>query len=183
MPGIKNNIYKYTVSCSGLLIELLSDHVQLLGVNFLKKEKIYENDLIPDPVRKAAMYLDDYFIGKKSSIKIIINSKPSGNVLRNASDKLYLDLTGYTDKEICIYKELLKVESGKTISYNELAERSGIPRGARFAGNCMAANRFPVIIPCHRVIRADGLMGNYTGGVEIKKYLLEHEKSVYSGGK
>jgi O-6-methylguanine DNA methyltransferase len=91
--------------------------------------------------------------------------------------KLYLKVSGYTDKEIEIYKNLLNVKPGKTLSYSELALISGITGGARFAGNCMARNIFPVIIPCHRVVKKDGSMGNYTGGVWIKELLLKHEQS------
>jgi O-6-methylguanine DNA methyltransferase len=64
---------------------------------------------------------------------------------------------------------------GTTVSYGELASMSGIPGGARFIGNCMAKNRFPVLIPCHRVIKSDGSIGNFSGGVEVKEFLLDHE--------
>jgi len=63
------------------------------------------------------------------------------------------------------------------ISYGELAMLAGIPRGGRFVGNTMAKNRFPVIIPCHRVIKSDGTPGTYTSGPERKIFLLNHEST------
>ncbi len=91
-----------------------------------------------------------------------------------------LDLNGYTTMEKKVYQVLLSIKTGTTVSYGELAERSGIPGGARFVGNTMAKNRFPVIIPCHRVIRGDGSMGMYTSGTGIKKLLLDHEISMHT---
>ncbi|HMB20999.1 MAG TPA: methylated-DNA--[protein]-cysteine S-methyltransferase [Spirochaetota bacterium] len=91
-----------------------------------------------------------------------------------------LDLNGYTTMEKKVYQSLLSIETGTTVSYGELAERSGIPGGARFAGNTMAKNRFSIIIPCHRVIKGDGSMGMYTSGAEMKKYLLDHEMRIHT---
>ena len=91
-----------------------------------------------------------------------------------------LDLNGYTTMEKKVYQSLLSIETGTTVSYGELAKRSGIPGGARFVGNTMAKNRFPIIVPCHRVIKGDGSMGMYTSGVEMKKFLLDHEMNTHT---
>lgn len=91
-----------------------------------------------------------------------------------------LDLTGCTEKQKRVYRELMKIGFGKTVSYIKLAELAGIPRGARFVGNAMAKNPLPVFIPCHRVIKADGSTGNFSGGVGLKEYLLAHEKALTS---
>ncbi len=177
MPDKMNSIYKYTVNYSALAVELISDSKQLLEINFLNKRKSENSETISETIKKAVSYLDDYFNGKKNKIKIIFNSGITTLNTDSNSDMLYLDMSGYTEKEISVYRELLKVKPGEKISYNELALRSGIPRGARFAGNCMAGNRFPVIIPCHRIIKSDGSIGNYTGGVKIKEFLLKYEAS------
>ena len=92
------------------------------------------------------------------------------------SDTIQLDLSSYTNTEIKVYKNLQKINPGKTISYKELGEKSGLKKAARFIGNTMAKNNFPIIIPCHRVIKSNGDMGHFSGGVHIKKYLLELEK-------
>jgi methylated-DNA-[protein]-cysteine S-methyltransferase len=73
-----------------------------------------------------------------------------------------------------------KIEWGQTISYTELARRAGNERAVRAAASVMRNNRFPLIIPCHRVIRSDGTIGGFMGkqtgkAVELKKRLLERE--------
>ncbi|MCK5035531.1 MAG: MGMT family protein [Candidatus Sabulitectum sp.] len=64
---------------------------------------------------------------------------------------------------------------GETISYGKLGEKAGYPRAGRAIGNVMSINPFPLIIPCHRVVRADGSVGSYQGGTAMKMYLLEVE--------
>jgi len=88
---------------------------------------------------------------------------------------IVLDTSGYTENERRVYRELIGVAPGQRISYGELAVRCGFTGGARFIGNAMAKNRFPVIIPCHRVIKGNGEPGNYSGGADIKRNLLAHE--------
>ena len=107
----------------------------------------------------AIAYLDCYLIGKPAPLPDI-------------------DLTMYTDRERAVYNELLKIPFGETVSYGELARRVGIRHGGRFVGNAMAKNRFPIFIPCHRVVRAGGDIGNYSAGVSVKRFLLGHESAV-----
>jgi methylated-DNA-[protein]-cysteine S-methyltransferase len=76
---------------------------------------------------------------------------------------------------VCV--ALLSVPPGETVSYGELAEMAGYPRAARAVGNVMAANPIPVVVPCHRVIRADGSLGNYGDDPTWKGRLLEHERA------
>ncbi|MCE5268315.1 MAG: methylated-DNA--[protein]-cysteine S-methyltransferase [Planctomycetaceae bacterium] len=66
---------------------------------------------------------------------------------------------------------------GETISYAALAARVGVPGAARAVGNCMAANRTPLLVPCHRVVRSDGSIGRYSaaGGSAMKRRLLAIE--------
>ena len=85
---------------------------------------------------------------------------------------------GKTDLQKKIYDELLNVRFGKTISYKELAAKAGKPGASRAVGTAMANNPIPLIIPCHRVVKSDGTIGNYSlGGKDAKKYLLDFEKS------
>jgi len=72
-------------------------------------------------------------------------------------------------------RTLMEVERGTTVSYGKLAKRAGFPGAARAVGRVLASNPFPLIIPCHRVIRSDGTYGSYQGGTEMKRYLLEAE--------
>jgi len=75
-----------------------------------------------------------------------------------------------------VYRALLRVPAGSTVSYGELAMIAGFPRAARAVGNAMAANPAPVVIPCHRVIRGDGSLGNYGDDPAWKERLLAHER-------
>jgi methylated-DNA-[protein]-cysteine S-methyltransferase len=70
-----------------------------------------------------------------------------------------------------------QIPYGQTLSYGQLAAKAGSPAAARAVGNCMAANRVPLIVPCHRVLRADGSLGAYSapGGSRTKRRLLALE--------
>jgi methylated-DNA-[protein]-cysteine S-methyltransferase len=72
------------------------------------------------------------------------------------------------------------VPYGQVITYGEVAQRAGSPRGARAAGNALGANPMPIIVPCHRVLRTGGDLGGYGGGLSRKLYLLELEGSLLS---
>jgi methylated-DNA-[protein]-cysteine S-methyltransferase len=71
-----------------------------------------------------------------------------------------------------------KIPAGKTVSYSRLAAMIGNPRAGRAVGNALAGNQVPLIIPCHRVIRSDGSLGNFSapGGSVTKRKLIDHEK-------
>ncbi len=79
-----------------------------------------------------------------------------------------------------VYEALLSVPPGETVAYGELADMAGYPRAARAVGNVMAANPIPVVVPCHRVIHADGSLGNYGDDPTWKGRLLEHERAGVS---
>jgi methylated-DNA-[protein]-cysteine S-methyltransferase len=64
---------------------------------------------------------------------------------------------------------------GEVASYGDVAAAAGSPRAARAAGNALAGNPIPIVVPCHRVIHADGGLGGYTGGLETKHFLLRLE--------
>lgn len=75
-----------------------------------------------------------------------------------------------------VWAELGQIPYGNTISYSMQAERIGRPSAMRAVALANAANRFAILIPCHRVIRANGELSGYGGGVFRKKWLLDHEK-------
>lgn len=76
-----------------------------------------------------------------------------------------------------VYETLLTVPAGLTVSYGSLAQMAGFPRAARAVGTAMATNPLPVVIPCHRVVRSDGTLGNYGNDPSWKPRLLEHERA------
>ena len=74
-----------------------------------------------------------------------------------------------------IYRKLLQVPSGKITTYKELARSVGLENGQRVIGQIMKKNPFPVIIPCHRVVKSNGEIGGYGYGISIKKSMLVKE--------
>ena len=89
-----------------------------------------------------------------------------------------LDLSGLTPAQIEVLEATAAIPRGETRTYGEIAKIVGRPKAARFVGNVMAQNPFPVIIPCHRVVRAGGDIGNFGGGVELKARMLELESGT-----
>ena len=73
--------------------------------------------------------------------------------------------------------ELTKIPKGETRTYKEIAKAIGKPNSSRAVANACAKNPYPIVVPCHRVIRSDGLIGGYSGigGTKRKKELLERE--------
>jgi methylated-DNA-[protein]-cysteine S-methyltransferase len=84
-----------------------------------------------------------------------------------------------TEFQARVIRACRQIPCGETLTYNELAAVAGYPGAARAVGNCMAANRIPLVIPCHRVMGADRRPRGYSGpgGVETKLRLLEIERS------
>lgn len=92
-----------------------------------------------------------------------------------------LDISQGTSFQRQVWKEVKKIAYGHTSSYQRIAQQIGSPNAQRAVGQANAQNPIPLIIPCHRVIRSDGKLGGYGGGVEIKKRLLELEGVNLSG--
>lgn len=82
-----------------------------------------------------------------------------------------------------IYKKLLEVPKGKITTYGELAKAVGLKNGQRAVGKIMNKNPYPVIIPCHRVIKSDGKIGGYAYGEEVKLNMLTNEGIKIQNGK
>jgi len=71
-----------------------------------------------------------------------------------------------------------QIPYGSYLTYGEVAAEAGSPRAHRAAGNALAHNPIPIVIPCHRVLRSGGAIGNYGGGPEMKRQLLTHEGAL-----
>lgn len=82
-----------------------------------------------------------------------------------------------------IYRKLLQVPSGKITTYKELASSVGLQNGQRVIGQIMKKNPFPVIIPCHRVVKSNGEVGGYAYGINIKKSMLVKEGILIKNNK
>jgi methylated-DNA-[protein]-cysteine S-methyltransferase len=117
---------------------------------------------------KAAVLLTRYFAGEEVSFD------------------LPLDLGGFTPFQKGIYSFVAGIGYGVVMKYGEVAAACGCPQGARAIGGAMAKNRLPILIPCHRVVGAGGVLTGFTapGGVASKRGLLEMEGRSFnpSGG-
>lgn len=141
-------------------ILLAGDEKGLRHLNFLKGKKIIEvpADWIENKefFREVARQLEDYFSGKLQSFNLEL--APEG-----------------TDFQKSVWKALCEIPYGETRTYKEIAVSIGKPKAYRAVG--LANNRNPVaiIVPCHRVIGADGKLTGYASGLDIKEFLLRLE--------
>lgn len=113
---------------------------------------------IPESLSEAAAQLKSYFKGECREFNIPV--KPEG-----------------TPFQLKVWQILLEIPYGKTISYGDIANRMGIKNGARAVGLANGSNPVSIIIPCHRVIGANGKLTGYGGGLWRKEWLLKLEKS------
>lgn len=114
-----------------------------------------------ETLKSTVRQLEEYFQGKRTEFQIP------------------LDVEG-TAFQKRVWEELKKIPYGQTISYRTLSERIGNPKAARAVGSANGKNPLSIIVPCHRVIAADGSLGGYAGGLPGKKALLDLERSLAS---
>ena len=148
-------------------INLISDGAILLAANLSSmkaaKESLhsdYANFKI-ESVKKIPVIselLRDYFDGDISAINGIKVSQPGASFSQNA------------------WKAMRKVKG--TISYSELAQRAGSPAAVRAAGSACAKNAIVLVVPCHRIVKTGGNLGNYAYGLKKKEWLLRHEGAL-----
>lgn len=91
-----------------------------------------------------------------------------------AIEQIELDFSGITEKQKKVLRTTMKIPRGSTLTYGEVARKSGLKNAARFVGNVMASNRFAPLIPCHRVVSSSGL-GGYGFGLDKKREILTLE--------
>ena len=116
---------------------------------------------LPRRLDEARRELDQYFDGSRREFELEIDWRLVrrgfyGRVLRNTA----------------------KLPFGVTSTYGEIAARSGNPRAYRAAGTALGTNPIPIVVPCHRVLRTGGAIGDYGGGPEMKRGLLELEGAI-----
>lgn len=89
--------------------------------------------------------------------------------------ELKLDFSGYTYFQKRVLKAVMRIPLGEVRSYKQIAETIGKPKAYRAVGNAVGNNRTPIVIPCHRVVKNDGSLGGFGGGVRWKRILLRLE--------
>lgn len=97
-----------------------------------------------------------------------------------ALDRVEAD-PGGTPFQRSVWSELRRIPPGTTLSYASLAARVRRPKAMRAVGAANGSNPIPLVLPCHRVVSADGTLCGYGGGLEAKRWLLIHEKALASG--
>jgi methylated-DNA-[protein]-cysteine S-methyltransferase len=111
----------------------------------------------PARLDRAARELEDYFAGRRRVFDLPLDFRLSRGFRRT------------------VLAHLPEINYGSTASYAAVAKASGSPRAVRAVGSACATNPLPVVVPCHRVVRSDGTMGQYVGGADAKQLLLRLE--------
>ena len=151
------------------LLYLIADQQILLAAGFTGFE-----DLIPrlspeDSIREIKLVteipviselISDYFNGDTSALNSIKVRQPGAPYYQS------------------VWKEMRKVPVGKTWSYSDLAKRAGSASAVRAVGSACSSNLIAAIVPCHRIVKSGGSLGNYAYGIEVKEWLLKHEGAL-----
>ena len=149
----------YLIADSGILIaagfKSLNSLQNRLSPND-KLRKIEPTEKIP----KISKLIDNYFDGRLDALNLIQVRQPGAQ---------------FSQK---VWRVMRAIPAGMTISYAQLAKKAGSPAAFRAAGTACGNNLIAPIIPCHRIIKSDGTLGNYGYGVAIKEKLLRHEGAI-----
>jgi methylated-DNA-[protein]-cysteine S-methyltransferase len=156
----------YTILKTDLVGDLLlvANPGELIGVYFhgRKHAPVMPGDWKLDPrlpvLRQTTAELQEYFAGKRKTFSV----------------PLHFDGTDFQHE---IWRQIARIPFGETITYSELAERSGVPDAVRAAGTATGQNPLSIIVPCHRVVGKNGKLTGFAGGLDRKKNLLEIEMS------
>jgi len=149
-------ILKIEFNNQALLRIEFDDHLREVKNNC--QENFYEDPKILNIYNLIFDQLNQYFLGKRNTFEIPIQLEGS-------------------DFELKVWNFLKTIPYGKTYSYKEAAAAISKPKAAQAVGQANSRNPIAIIIPCHRVISADGSVNGYAGGVWRKKWLLKHESS------
>ena len=112
---------------------------------------------VPTAFAQARAQLDDYFAGRRTEFDLLL--QPHG-----------------TPFQIQVLQALQRIPYGETRSYRDIARQLGRPNAVRAVGSANGRNPLPIVIPCHRVIAANGGLAGFGGGVQAKQFLLDLEQ-------
>lgn len=153
-----NEISKLTVTTPiGLLQIIATDKAIVSATPTDHEENIVGNEAANKLAQECKVELAEYFAGKRKKFDLPL--KQEG--------------TQFQKK---VWQELKQIPYGETRTYGEVAKLMGHPKAARAIGMANHNNPILILVPCHRVIGADGSLTGYAAGIEAKKYLLEFEK-------
>ena len=112
---------------------------------------------VPLLLKKCCKQLDEYFSGKRKTFDVPLDAKG-------------------TKFQKQVWRELQKIPFGKTLSYGDIAKKIKNPKASRAVGGANNKNPIAIVVPCHRVIGANGKLVGYAGGLHRKAWLLKHER-------
>lgn len=148
--------YEYPVGTLGIA----QDEKGVTNIFFRQRDAL--SDAVTeetDLIKRAAAQLDEYFAGTRKAFDI--------------------PLSFYgTEFQKKVWHALCTIPYGETRSYKQIAEQAGCPGGARAVGMANNQNPIMIVVPCHRVIGANGKLVGYASGVDVKKFLLDLEKKA-----
>lgn len=137
-------------------MRILSNGNQLINLSFQETDGPEDPDQITEWTKTQ---ISEYFTGTRTFFNIPL-------------------LLEGSEFESCVWNALQQIPYGTTISYKSLAKQIDRPNGMQAVGSANGRNPLAVIVPCHRVIGHNGDLKGYAGGIERKKWLLKHEKSL-----
>ena len=114
----------------------------------------------PSRLDAAAREIEEYFAGRRSTFDLPLDLRLARGFRRR------------------VLAHLARIRYGTTASYTQIARRAGSPGAVRAVGTACARNPLPIVVPCHRVLRSDGTLGGYAGGLDAKRALLDLEASA-----
>tara|TARA_Y100000766_G_scaffold260219_1_gene249811 strand:+ start:1413 stop:1871 length:459 start_codon:yes stop_codon:yes gene_type:complete len=139
-------------------IGLLKKDENLIALTFTDTHfKYLKTKIDPQAFKEIITQLNEYFFEGRENFEI----------------EFALSTTKFREK---VYKEMMRISYGDSLSYSDLAVKAGSPKAFRAVGTACGKNPLPIIIPCHRVRAKIGL-GGFTGGLHIKKFLIMHESN------
>jgi O-6-methylguanine DNA methyltransferase len=170
--GLKYVIFKTKWGFFGLLADDKGILRTTLPMNSFEMAKKY---LLVGMFQKIKQDLNLYPALQKS-----ITAYYKGSYIDFKKSKFALNWEELTDFSKKVLKVCNRIPLGQTITYSQLAKQAGFPKATRAAGSVLAKNQLPLIVPCHRVVRADGKIGKFSaaGGSKTKKKMLEYEKVI-----
>ena len=140
-----------------------------LGIRFV----LFSNDAHPKPLEK--LQISDTEIHE--SVNIAITQLEEYFAGSRHDFELPLDLQG-TEFQVAAWNALAEIPYGRTASYGQQAASIGRPKAVRAIGGANGRNPVAIVLPCHRIVGADGSLTGFGGGIEVKKWLLDHEQSI-----
>ena len=150
-------------------LNFICDEDVLLGANFSSLKALTDvlDSRYMDRARKdvnripvVSDLLESYFDGDLGAISAIKVNQSGGTFSQNA------------------WKAMRKISAGKVLSYSDLAAKAGSASAVRAAGSACAKNAIVLVVPCHRIVKTGGSLGNYAYGIEKKEWLLRHEGAL-----